>query len=235
MPVLFDLDDTLIDDRAGQRVYLAEVFDAYRADLPFESLAGFHAAWRIAVERHFARYLAGELSNVEQRRARVRDVFGRPTMPEAEVDAFVTAYLAAYEASWRLFPDVIQTLDELKGTQLGIITNGTQQQQLQKPRAMGILDRFSVVVISEAVGHSKPQRQIFEHACRQLGCAPRDCAFIGDDWTRDIGGSSAAEMTPIWINHDDDAAQRNGVLAIKSVGGILERSDVRAAIAHARR
>jgi putative hydrolase of the HAD superfamily len=235
MPILFDLDDTLLDDRAGQHVYLAQIFDSHRADLPYESLAAFHAVWRDAVERSFSRYLAGELTIVEQRQVRVREVFGQPSMPQVRVDAFIAEYLAAYEASWRLFPDVLATLDALEGTPLGIITNGHQQQQLKKLRSLGILERFEVVVVSEAVGHSKPQRQIFEYACAKLGCAPRDCAFIGDDWARDIGGASAANMTPIWRNHADRAEQRDGVLAINALAELIERADARDAIAHARR
>jgi putative hydrolase of the HAD superfamily len=234
MPILFDLDDTLLDDRGAQDVYLAQLFDAYQTGLPYASQAEFRSAWRSAIDRHFARYLSGEISLAEQRRARIREVFGERRMAESRADAIVAEFLSAYEASWRLFPDVIETLDELNGTRLGIITNGNHEHQIKKLRSTGILDRFSVIVASESVGRAKPSREIFEHACAQLNCRPQDCAFVGDDWSRDIIGSAAVEMTPIWISRDERLVERDGVLAINSLTELTKRADVCFAIARHR-
>ena len=234
VPILFDIDDTLLDDRGAQEIYLAQLFDMYGGDLRYESKAAFHAAWRSAIDRHFARYLKGEVTMAQQRRARIRDVFDQPNMADSRADAIVAEFLTAYEAAWRLFPNVLQTLDNLKGTALGVITNGSQEQQVKKLRSTGILDRFSVVVVSESVGHAKPSREIFEHACCQLGCVAEDCVFIGDDWHRDIVGSAAVHMTPIWINHAARTAKLQGVIAINSLAELTERPDVRRAIARAR-
>jgi putative hydrolase of the HAD superfamily len=235
MPILFDLDDTLLDDASTQDIYLGQLLDLYRAELAFESVASFRVAWRAAIERHFARYLSGELSMLEQRRARIRELFAEPEMSDARTDVVVAEFLKKYEAAWRLFPDVVRTLDALAGTPLGVITNGAPEQQLKKLHALGIADRFDVIVVSEAVGYAKPQRQIFEHACEQLGCAPEDCVFVGDDWARDVGGSAAVNMTPIWRNHGERVAAREGVLAVSALSELLERDDVRARIDRVRR
>ena len=77
MPILFDLDDTLLDDRGAQEIYLAQLFEMYRGALPYASTTAFHAPWRSAIGRHFARYLKGEVTMEQQRRDRVRDVFAQ--------------------------------------------------------------------------------------------------------------------------------------------------------------
>jgi putative hydrolase of the HAD superfamily len=76
--IFFDLDDTLLDDTGAQVAYLSELFSGWRARLPHADAAGFIAAWRAALERHFERHLRGELSFAEQRRERMREVFKAP-------------------------------------------------------------------------------------------------------------------------------------------------------------
>src|SRR5688572_32811454 len=105
-PVFFDLDDTLLDDIGAQAVYLAQLHAAWRAHLPHPDAAAFCTAWRAALDHHFERHLRGELSFVEQRRQRIRDVFQAP-LSDDDCDARTREFLAAYEANWRLFDDVI--------------------------------------------------------------------------------------------------------------------------------
>ena len=66
------------------------------------------------------------------------------------------------------------------------------------------------IIISEQVGFPKPDRRIFDQACRALDCSPADCIFVGDSWESDVLGASQAGMTPIWINRYD--RQRPGEL-----------------------
>ena len=132
--MLFDLDDTLLDDRAAQAVYIEQLYRAHETALPHASATDFGAAWRAAIARHFARFAAGEISAIEQRRARVRDVFTRPDMPELEVDRFVEDFLVLYAAAWCLFADVLPALDALRRIPLGVITNGVHAQQVEKLR-----------------------------------------------------------------------------------------------------
>lgn len=230
MPILFDLDDTLLDDRGAQEVYLSRLLELYAGELVYDSKTAFHMAWRAAIERHFARYLSGDITLAEQRRARIRDVFCQPTMIDARADEIVAEFLLAYEAAWRLFPDVVQCLDALQEATLGVITNGNEDQQIGKLRATGILDRFSIVVVSESVGHAKPQREIFEHACSRLGCTAHECVFVGDDWARDVEGAAAVGMTPIWLDRLGAGAPRDGVLVINSLGQLTQTPPVRDAV-----
>ena len=155
--VFFDIDDTLVDDAAATRAGAMGLFDRYR-----DRLGGcderLMQRWIALLDHHFERYLRGESSFIGQRRARIRDLFGLTPdqMPDAEVDAIHEVYRAFYYGTWRLFPDALATLDALDGYRLGVISNGTSAQQRQKLAAVGVLDRFAAVMISEDIGVAKP-------------------------------------------------------------------------------
>ena len=211
--IFFDLDDTLLDDTGAQSAYLADLFTGWRHRLPHTDAAGFTAAWRTALDRHFERHLRGELSFVEQRRARIRDVFAAP-LGDDDCDALIRQFLDAYEASWRLFDDVVPALDALAHLPLGVITNGVDQQQRDKLTRTGIADRFAVVVTSDASKVSKPDPRIFHHAAAALGVRPAECVHVGDDWQKDAEGATAAGFRPIWL------ARRGRLQAARGSGGV---------------
>ena len=228
MAILFDLDDTLLDDRGAQEAYLGDLYSNHRSEIQ-RSEADFRLEWRRAIDRHFQRYVKGEISLAEQRRARVRDAFDGPAMTDVAADRIVSEFIAGYEASWRLFPDVLSALDHLKSIPLGIITNGNPDQQRAKLRRTGILDRFAIVVVSEEVGHAKPSARIFHHACNQLGREPMDCVFVGDDWEKDVEGARGAGLRPIWMSRFGGHIDR-GNAPIPTIGSLLEiiaRDDLR--------
>lgn len=55
----------------------------------------------------------------------------------------------------------------------------------------GFLDSFRSLTFSDDVGVSKPQRAMFEHAARGLGCAPEELLHIGDLEYTDVAGAHA--------------------------------------------
>ena len=71
MLILFDIDDTLLDHRVSERSAAALLHRSIGAAASFEECL---VKWTAASERHFARYLAGEVSLDGQRRDRVREM-----------------------------------------------------------------------------------------------------------------------------------------------------------------
>jgi putative hydrolase of the HAD superfamily len=197
--VFFDLDDTLLDDTGAQDAYLAELFVAWHPQLPHADAAAFGEAWRTALDFHFERHLRGELSFLEQRRERIRDVF-QARLSDGDCDVRTREFLNAYEASWRLFDDVVPALDALANRRLGIITNGLEPQQRDKLTRTGIVDRFAVIVTSDATKLSKPDPRIFHHAAAAIGARPEQCVHVGDDWKRDVEGATAAGFRALWLD-----------------------------------
>jgi len=199
LPIFFDLDDTLLDDRGAQAAYLPLVYAAWRDRLP-HSEQEFPGVWRTALQHHFDRHVRGELSYDEQRRARIRDVFQVPSLTDADTDRLMREFLDIYEASWRLFDDVLPVLDALGDRPLGVITNGADVQQRGKLERMGIADRFEVILSSEVAGLGKPDPRIFVQAAARLNAAPDRCVHVGDDWMRDVEGARGAGFRAVWLD-----------------------------------
>lgn len=197
----FDIDGTLIDHAAASAGASLSFYDYFPGKIPFLR-EGFPAIWDAIVDKHFNRYCRAEISIWEQRRARMREVFGNKQLPDAECDARYHVYIREYESLTRPYQDALACLKELKGTPLGIISNGARDQQTGKLERAGLLPYFSALVFSEDVGIGKPAARIFEEACRKAGAKPEECVHIGDDPAADVHGSTAVGMQPVWLDRN---------------------------------
>ncbi|MEE1927308.1 HAD family hydrolase [Streptomyces sp. TRM 70351] len=198
--ILWDVDDTLFDytgsDRAAALRHLREegLLDA------FDTPEAAWERWRAVMEEQFARFLAGELDFHEHRRGRARDFLGRP-LTDAEADAWFGRYVAHYEAAWCLFPDALPALDALRdGYRHGVLSNSSAANQDRKLRALGIRDRFEVLVCADELGCAKPAPEAFTAACAALGLPPKEVAYVGDRLDIDALAAQAAGLTGIWLD-----------------------------------
>ena len=214
MVVLFDIDGTLIDHDAAEAIAVAVLRgEVARSEDP----AGFLHRWRIAFDRHFSRYLAGELSIQQQRRERFREVAGAG-LSEAAVDRLSAFYIERYLAACELFGDVKPALAELAAYPKGIISNGERGQQQHKLARTGIEHHFGALILSAECGAVKPAREIFELACASMGVAPAQAVYVGDRRDIDAEAARSAGMHGIWLDRlgasdDDDPRRRIGALA----------------------
>lgn len=132
--VLFDLDDTLFDHQASATTGLG-TFLRHLGSGPSGAL---RQRWFEVERANYDRWLAGEISFVEQRRERLRQFLPSTgaivPATEDELDGLFAIYLSHYEAAWTAFPDSADALRMLaaKGLVVGVITNGSHIQQTQK-------------------------------------------------------------------------------------------------------
>ena len=136
---------------------------AIAAHLPDPALAG---EWQRLEALHYDEYAAGRISFTEQRRRRVRGIhaaMSRAEPADDACDAWFAAYLEHYRAGWSAFDDVLPALGALAaarpGRALGIVTNGEGEPQRAKLAAIGLADRFPVVVASAEVGSRSRTRR----------------------------------------------------------------------------
>jgi putative hydrolase of the HAD superfamily len=213
--ILFDIDETLVDHDAAFRVATEALHARGGFGIPFEE---FVAKWSAAHRRSFDRYLRGELSFEEQRRARVRETVGT-SLDDAAVDRLFDIYLSVYESSWRLFDDVLPCLDALAGYRLGVISNGQSRQQRAKLASLGIADRFDHVLISTECAWAKPDPRIFQHA-RAVAGEPRTPALhVGDSYELDATAARSAGLIGVWL---DRQRTRTPEHAAPVVGTLIE-------------
>jgi len=200
--VLFDLDDTLFDHRYAARMAL----DGVRADQECfrrTTAADFERAHAEILEELHARVMAGALELDDARMERFRRLFAAAGVDADDrlVRATAAAYRERYLASWRPVPGAPALLEALHGrVRIGIVSNNLLQEQEEKVRFCGFEPFIDSLVVSGAVGISKPDPGIFAIALERLDCDPGSAVMIGDAWRTDIAGARAAGIRPIWLN-----------------------------------
>lgn len=216
--VLFDLDDTLMDHAAASRAAVLE----FVAGLPEWSLdeAGTLARWYALEDRHFARYMAGEITMQEQRRARIGGFLDLEDATDDQLDTWFAGFLGSYRANWQPVPGgpelVARLLDE--GYRVGILTNGQAAQQRAKLAAIGLTDPRLAICVSEELPAPKPSPLAFAAACEALGLAPHQVLMVGDSRVNDIDGARAAGLHAVHVTAEliadpDDAVGRIATVA----------------------
>lgn len=202
--VLFDLDDTLLDHTAAAADAVRQLV-ATVPDWPDDDAATV-ARWRTLEDERFARYAAGEISMVEQRRERVRAFLGLTDAADAVLDERFAGYLADYRRSWRAVPGgpelVLGLLDQ--GYRVGILTNGLAVQQRAKLAAIGLTDPRLVVCVSDELPAAKPHPAAYAAACDALGLPPDQVLMVGDHRLNDVDAARAAGLQAVHV--DPDAA-----------------------------
>ena len=198
--VLFDLDDTLFDHRSSARAALREVHHVHARDAEFEEFERHHTRY---LEEMHVEVLAGRIGLDEARRERFRRVFAALglALRDDEVDTVATAYRTGYMSARRPLEGAADLLDAVRRhARVGIVTNNLFDEQRDKLAYCGLAGFVDALVVSDAVGVSKPDPRIFTMALDRLGAAAQDAVMVGDSWENDIIGASAAGIRAVWFN-----------------------------------
>jgi putative hydrolase of the HAD superfamily len=189
--VLFDLDETLMDRERAVNVLATEFIDLYGGDL---GDADAESLTRVFLEAD-----EGGYRPKEEMLARL--VAELPWDREPELQDFLDFWQSTFPRCAQPMPgmfEVLETLQE-RGIRMGIVTNGPEAMQNGKIDRLDIRLYFRTIVVSEAVGISKPDPGIFEMALADLEQPASETCFVGDSPTNDIQGAEASGLMPIWI------------------------------------
>jgi putative hydrolase of the HAD superfamily len=147
-----------------------------------------------------------------------RSIFSRQAIWQAVYDRFYfdnepgklkileTEYWDCVKAKTRPFPETIETLGKLSEKyRLGIVTNTQGQTQAGNHR-IGLfpqIEKFfeAIVVAGESDIPPKPHKNAFLSCLNEMGLAPEECLYVGDDLEKDIFGAGYAGLRPVWIQH----------------------------------
>jgi putative hydrolase of the HAD superfamily len=102
---------------------------------------------------------------------------------------------------WRLFPDVMPVLEELRkrGVILAIVSNwDTRLRGIVE--GLGLLKVIQHLVISAEVGARKPKRAIFDFALKLCGLEAGEVMHVGDLYIEDVNGAIGAGIQAVFIN-----------------------------------
>jgi putative hydrolase of the HAD superfamily len=222
--VLFDLDGTLMNHEAARTAGLHAHLSGWLPGLEVDEASRLDEEWQRLEAVHYDEYTRGECTFAEQRRRRVqgmRAALGREPAGELTADAWFGSYLRHYRAAWSAFDDVPPTLAALTAAHpslaLGVVTNGEGEPQRAKLAAIGLSERFRLVVASGEEDVAKPDARIFELACERLGVERERTAHVGDRLDLDAEAAVAAGLHGVWLDRHGTARSPAHVVRIQAL------------------
>jgi len=99
----------------------------------------------------------------------------------------------------RPIPEVLEHIDAQHGhIPFAVVSGSTRESIVKSLNAVGLLDRFPILVGSEDYALSKPAPDAFLTAAARLGVAPKDC-LVFEDTEMGIQAATAAGMASVRI------------------------------------
>ncbi|MEV6868007.1 HAD family hydrolase [Streptosporangium subroseum] len=182
---LFDLDNTLID--------LDEAFQVWAGEFAAEHGFGHEAVdWLLALNR-----VGYPHREVFFGKVREHFILSEP------VEELWRRYRKRMPYLVHCRPEVMDGLARLRaaGWKVGIVTNGTADNQLGKIQRTGLAEVVDAYALSGLEGIRKPDIGLFEIAAKRCGMTLADGGWmVGDHPVADIGGGGAADLRTVWID-----------------------------------
>lgn len=186
--VAFDLDGTLVDSasdiaRAVDKALLEMGERAYGVD----QIKGWVGE---GLTKLLKRALTGSLDGEPD-----------PALVVKARETFRKYYLAEVCVDSRLYPGTLEALDALKGRYpLACITNKSMEYTTPLLKALGVQDRFQMVVGGDTVPALKPDPRPLLYVSDKLRLAPAACCMVGDSQA-DILAAKAAGFRAVAVSY----------------------------------
>lgn len=196
---LFDLDDTLLDFRASEKLSFERVLRHLgfqdSVDELFQQYQGINTElWRA--------FEAGAVSKEFLKVERFRQTFAANGL-EIDPQCASQNYLESLSETVVLIDGARRLCETLaaKG-EVGIITNGVASIQERRIASSGLGEYISFTATSEACGHAKPDSRFFDYAAKMARAPLRKEAtvIVGDRLDADILGANRFGIESCWFN-----------------------------------
>ena len=195
--LLFDVDDTLLDFGAAEKLALQLLFEKQNIPLTSEVEEQYkkinQGLWR--------RFEAGELDRDEVVNTRFSILFNEYGK---EMDGILLEknYRSYLEQGHQLVDGAFVLISELHNDfDLYVVTNGVSKTQDKRLRDSGLFPLFRNIFVSEDTGYQKPMKEFFDYVFSRIpNFRVEEALIIGDSLSADIKGGELAGMDTCWFN-----------------------------------
>jgi putative hydrolase of the HAD superfamily len=198
--VLFDLDDTLVDQKSAASAAVVSWAAEHGITDPDVS-----QRWARISELHYERYQRRELTFAQQRSMRVRE-FLALDVDDQQASELFDGYLTRYEALWSAFDDAVPALRRARsaGLAVAVLTNGDQDHQRFKLKKLRLVDEIDLLISSSMLPAGKPDPRAFGHAIDRVAVEPNEALMIGDSLEKDVRGALSAGLNAVLLDRHDE-------------------------------
>ncbi|PGZ97954.1 noncanonical pyrimidine nucleotidase, YjjG family [Bacillus pseudomycoides] len=195
--LLFDVDDTLLDFAAAERVALRSLFEEQQVPLTAE----IEAHYKEINQGLWKSFEDGKLDRDEVVNTRFSILFKKYGQ---EVDGVLLekSYRSYLEEGNQLVNGALELITDLqKQYDLYIVTNGVSKTQDKRLRNSGLHPLFKDIFVSEDTGFQKPMKEYFNYVFARIpNFSPEQALIIGDSLSADIKGGQLAGIDTCWLN-----------------------------------
>lgn len=195
--LLFDLDNTLMDFDRSERSAL----DQALSDFGLESNETLRAIYHRINAACWKAFEDGQLNKEDLRHQRF-ELFFKAIEKGIDPKRFSRIYLEYLSQTDFLIEGAESLLQEFQQEfNLAIITNGLKEVQRPRLRQSGIDQYFKTLIVSDEIGHAKPQSAFFDYTFQEIAQpAKSDVLVIGDSLNSDMRGGIQYGLDTCWYN-----------------------------------
>src|SRR5579862_2359194 len=204
--LLLDLDDTIIDyggsaEASWQAVcrLAAQQVEALDAAALFGAIDRVRKWYWSDPERHREGRADLRAASTQIASAALADLgHDRPALARD----IARRYRDLRDAAVTLFPGAIDALARLRarGIRLGLLTNGTSDDQRRKIERFDLACYFDCIQIEGEFGRGKPEPQVYLAALTALGGRPESSWMVGDNLEWDVAAPQRLGLRGIWLD-----------------------------------
>ncbi len=198
---LFDLDQTLLDFNASERIALEIVLRAGGLSFSEE----IYNAFKVYNRELWLEIEKGTISRTELFTRRFNYIFDKCEGDSSGLDPLeVNAnFIRTMSENGVLLDGSLELVkkikEEITDSRIYVITNGATINAKGRITSTG-LDRYiDGIFISEDMGVNKPSEEYFDMVLDEIGEPRETCIVIGDSLTSDMLGAKNAGMNSVWF------------------------------------
>jgi 2-haloacid dehalogenase len=221
---LFDLDDTLLDFKASEKLSFARTLQQLGVADGIDELFPQYQKINVELWRQFE---AGAVSKDFLKVERFRSTFAANRL-DLDAQAASHLYLESLSETVVLIDGARQVCEALAAIgEVGVITNGVASIQSRRVASAGLGSHIAFVATSEACGFAKPDVRFFEYTVKMARAFAKDeTIIVGDRLDADILGANRFGIESCWFNpaglaNDTEAIPDYEVASLHHIGPTL--------------
>jgi len=195
--MLLDLDGTLVDFDAAQKISLKKTLEEFGMGYNDEVLKEYS----IINDKYWKAFEEGIVTKKQLETGRFEEFLNKYNW-NADPEKMHSAYMSILPENKVLYPQAESVCRELaKRLEIVVATNGNAEGQLKVVGNSAIAPFVKAVAVSESAGFPKPDIRFFEYAMELAGFSDKSrVIMVGDSVSADIGGAIAFGIDSCWYN-----------------------------------
>lgn len=205
--LLFDLDNTLIDDNENRKYAMRKILADRGEDITDEKLEGFikldDKYWKDRAEGKIKdpyKFKTLEEKTIWVRAQRFIMYFNCPFEEAVEINENYINYLKNSIVPIENAKEILEYLNK-KQYEIYIVTNGPEKPVENKLNSIDAKKYIRCVFTAEEAGYMKPHQEFFDKFFKKINTYEKsDMLIIGDELEKDVLGGIQKGIDSCWFN-----------------------------------